>query len=54
MTDTVLNHARIVDPATLKEHLGAVLIRDGKIAEVAGKPYPAGEFDSGVIDLKGA
>ncbi len=54
MTDTVLNHARIIDPVSGKEHLGALLIRDGLIAEIAGKPYPAGEFDSGVIDLKGA
>lgn len=54
MTDTVLNHARIVDPVAGTEHLGAVLIRDGRIAEIAAKPYPAGEFDSGVIDLKGA
>ncbi len=54
MTDTVLNHARIIDPVSGKEHLGAVLIRDGLVAEIASKPYPAGEFDSGVIDLKGA
>ncbi|MCU0819001.1 MAG: dihydroorotase [Beijerinckiaceae bacterium] len=54
MTDTVLNHARIIDPVSGKDHLGAVLIRDGLIAEIASKPYPKGEFDSGVVDLKGA
>lgn len=55
MTDTVLNHARLVDPQAGTEHLGAVLIRDGRIAEVASKPYREGEFDSGVYhDLQGA
>lgn len=46
----ILNNARIIDPEAGTEHLGAVRIEDGRIAEVLPSPTTPGE---GVRDCAG-
>ncbi len=51
MTNVLFTNARIIDPVALTDDIGAVLIRDGKIAEVF-ETMPEG-VDATVIDCDG-
>ncbi|WP_347312168.1 dihydroorotase [Defluviimonas sp. SAOS-178_SWC] len=52
---TLLTNARLIDPEALTETLGALVIADGKIAEVLTQPFEkADSFPAGkVIDCQG-
>ena len=38
MTDVLIRHARLIDPASQRDSLGDCLIRDGRIAELSDQP----------------
>ncbi|WP_138465095.1 dihydroorotase [Poseidonocella sp. HB161398] len=52
---TLLQNARLIDPGSGHDGPGALLIRDGAIAELISGPLPEGAFpDAGRIDCGGA
>jgi dihydroorotase len=53
MTSVLLTNARLVDPAADREGRGAVLVRDGVIADVAWGAAPAAPEGAQVIDCGG-
>jgi dihydroorotase len=53
-TRTVLTNARLVDPASLREGPGAVLIEGGSIAEVVFGAAPAAPEGARVVDCGGS
>ncbi|WP_340109356.1 dihydroorotase [Pikeienuella sp. HZG-20] len=53
MTDILLSNARLIDPETGHDGPGALLIRDGQIADVAKGAAPAAPDGAAVIDCGG-
>jgi len=56
MTDTVITNTRLIDPQAGTDRLGALLIRDGRIAAIASEDSPQGldEVRGRRIDARGA
>ncbi|SFR97866.1 dihydroorotase [Yoonia litorea] len=52
MTATLFTNARLIDPVALTDGEGAILVRDGKIAEIFEDANPAAS-DATVIDCQG-
>ena len=53
MTATLLRNATLIDPATLRQAPGAVLVRDGHIADVVWGAAPPAPEGARVIDCQG-
>ena len=53
MTPVMLTNAHLVDPASGREGRGALLVRDGRIADVAWSSAPAAPDDATVVDCAG-
>lgn len=51
--DLIVENARIVDPASNTDHLGSLLISDGKFAEISTHKSLGGHADTQRIDAKG-
>ena len=51
MTETLFINARLIDPVALTDTLGALLVRDGKIAKVFDTNPDAG--DAQIVDCGG-
>ncbi|WP_342078064.1 dihydroorotase [Yoonia sp. SS1-5] len=52
MTDTFFANARVIDPVTLTDSPGAILVRDGVIAEVFDQPTAAPK-EAAIVDCGG-
>ncbi|MEM6695681.1 MAG: dihydroorotase [Pseudomonadota bacterium] len=53
MGDTLFVNARLVDPEQQTERQGALLVRDGVIAEISNNPMPPNGPDTEIIDCAG-
>ncbi|MCJ2143004.1 dihydroorotase [Methylobacterium sp. E-066] len=53
MSSTLLTNATLLDPATGRETRGAVLVRDGRIADIAEGTAPGAPAEAARIDCRG-
>ncbi|MDF2599938.1 MAG: dihydroorotase, multifunctional complex type, partial [Methylobacterium brachiatum] len=53
MTSILLVNATLLDPATGRETRGAVLVQDGRIADIAEGAAPGAPADAPRIDCRG-
>ncbi|MCJ2092921.1 dihydroorotase [Methylobacterium sp. J-072] len=53
MSSTLLTNATLLDPATGRETRGAVLVRDGRIADIAEGAPPGAPAEAARIDCRG-